>query len=72
MMPYFKLAVQFDYTVQVVLVSCGVETARKRNEMRPEHRRIPDAVIAKMASNLVQNSHVAVDYLMEKIREGTA
>lgn len=50
--PYMDLAFAYGYQVQVVRVSCSVETAVERQKDRPADRQVPREVIERMATKI--------------------
>lgn len=50
--PYTDLAFAYGYQVQVVRVTCSVETAVERQKDRPVDRQVPREVIERMAARM--------------------
>jgi predicted kinase len=50
--PYIQMAQVFDYDIQVVRVDVPLEVAIKRQENRPEDRRVPEEMIRRMYEDM--------------------
>ena len=50
--PYLVLAKLFNYKVQVVTVSCGLDEALSRNAQRDFDRQVPEATVRQMYADL--------------------
>lgn len=50
--PYVNLGNMFNYRIQVVSVSCGLDEALRRNAQRDYDRRVPEDVVRRMYGEL--------------------
>ncbi len=68
LMPYFDIALQNDLDVLIHMVDTPVETCIKRQNERPEDRRVPENVIRDMHDKLSRSMNITVESELEKAK----